>query len=118
MEKLYRETKTSLLLINELLSKFEKSLTHDEIQTSKSQINEKFNEIITSCNQLDIYVTKEPASRRYDSKLKVDQLKYDFQHYRTAFNSIQYKKFCYILIKVSTRDDKFLEKNKNLVCFN
>ena len=92
MDKLYRETKTNLLQISDLLGKFERSVTQDELQESKSLINEKFNLITNSCNQLDIYVTKEPASRRYDTKMKVDQLKYDFQHYRTAFNTIQYKK--------------------------
>ena len=92
MDKLYRETKTSLLQISDLLGKFEGSTTQDELLASKSLVNEKFNEVTNNCNQLDVYVTKEPASRRYDSKMKVDQLKYDFQHYRTAFNSIQYKK--------------------------
>jgi golgi SNAP receptor complex member 2 len=92
MDKLYRETKTNLLQVSDLLGKFERSVTQDELQASKSLINEKFNEITNSCNQLDIHVTKEPASRRYDTKMKVDQLKYDFQHYRTAFNTIQYKK--------------------------
>ncbi len=92
MDKLYRETKTNLLQISDLLGKFERSVTQEELQDSKSLINIKFNEITNSCNQLDIYVTKEPATRRFDSKMKVDQLKYDFQHYRTAFNTIQFKK--------------------------
>ena len=92
MDKLYRETKTNLLQVSDLLGKFERSVTQDELQASKSLINEKFNEITNNCNQLDIYVTKEPASRRYDTKMKVDQLKYDFQHYKSAFNTIQYKK--------------------------
>lgn len=92
MEKLYRETKTNILQLNEILSKFERSIAIDESQSIKAQILEKFNEITTACDQLDIYVTKEPANRRYDAKLKVDQLKYDFFHYKSALNTIQYKK--------------------------
>merc|ERR1739836_275185 len=58
----------------------------------KQKIDNLFNEISTNFNQLDIYVTKEPAIRKYDSKMKVDQIKYDFQHYKTAYNQIQHKR--------------------------
>lgn len=94
MEKLYRETKTKLIEINELLGKFEsRAYNLNESESSvKERITNKCNEITTSCDQLDIYVTREPSSRKYDAKMKVDQLKYDFQHYKSAFNTIQYKK--------------------------
>ena len=93
MDKLYIETKSNLLQINDLLGQFESTHHKDDSEPVKSKINEKFKQINNFCDQLDIYVAKEPASRRYDAKLKVDQLKYDFQHYKTAFNNIQYKKY-------------------------
>jgi Golgi SNAP receptor complex protein 2 len=93
MEKLYIETKRCLLSINEQLGKFESTFKNDEAESLiKKKIDDLFKEIQANLNQLDIYVTKEPATRKYDSKLKVDQIKYDSQHYKTAYNSMQYKK--------------------------
>lgn len=92
MEKLYRESKASILQFGELLQILEKSVLPDEVNASKQNIQSKLNEISNGLDQLDIYVSKEPANRRYDSKMKVDQLKYDLQHLRAAFNTIQYKK--------------------------
>jgi Golgi SNAP receptor complex protein 2 len=92
MDKLYIETKGGLMQINEMLVKFESCSQPEEAQFAKANITERLNQLDRSCDQLDIYVTKEPANRRYDSKLKVDQLKYDLKHYKAAFNSMQYKK--------------------------
>ncbi len=92
MEKLYPETKRCLLSVNEQLGKFESVLSSDDQDFIQTKIDDLFREIQENLNQLDIYVTKEPATRKYDSKLKVDQVKYDFQHYRTAYKSIQYRK--------------------------
>jgi Golgi SNAP receptor complex protein 2 len=93
MEKLYLETKAILHKINELLAQYEQTVKNDQLENSiKEKINNLNNEINNNLNQLDIYVTKEPAIRKYESKIKVDQIKYDFQHYKAAYNSIQYKK--------------------------
>jgi Golgi SNAP receptor complex protein 2 len=92
MDKLYRETKSKLLEISDLLGKYETSARNESEALNKEKITSKFNEITAACDQLDIYVTKEPALRKYDAKMKVDQLKYDFQHLKAAFNTIQYKK--------------------------
>lgn len=92
MEKLYRETKSKLLEINDLLSSLENTPASESDSLIREKITNKFNEITSSCDQLDIYVTKEPPVRKYDAKMKVDQLKYDFQHYKAAFNTIQHKK--------------------------
>ena len=93
MEKLYIETKACLHRLNDLLGRFESTIKNDSAETAiKESINSLFQEINTNFNQLDLYVTKEPATRKYDSKIKVDQIKYDFQHYKAALNTIQYKK--------------------------
>ena len=93
MEKVYIETKRCLLSVNEQLAKFESTVRNDDAENFiKSKLDGLFRDIQSNLNQLDIYVTKEPANRKYDSKLKVDQIKYDFQHYKTAFNQIQYRK--------------------------
>lgn len=36
--------------------------------------------VFRNCEHLDILVHKEPVSRRNNAKLRVDQLKYDYQH--------------------------------------
>lgn len=93
MDKLYAETKTSLVQINDLLIKFDTAPPQEPAeQALKFQITEKLDHIGKCCEQLEFYVNKEPASRRFDVKLKVDQLKYDFNHYKAAFGSIQFKK--------------------------
>ncbi|CAF0741975.1 unnamed protein product [Brachionus calyciflorus] len=101
MERLYREAKANLLNLNENLSQFEKAITQEECDRMKAEILKKFNEISSTCDQLDIYVTKEPPNRKYDTKIKIDQLKYDFSHYKNALNQIQYRK-----------DQKFLEAKR------
>jgi Golgi SNAP receptor complex protein 2 len=93
MDKTYRETKTSLLQINDLLSKLDKAFDLGEIDATKYEISKRLSEINGSFDQLDLYVIKEPVSKRYDAKMRVDQLKYDFTHYRTAFNTIVQRKY-------------------------
>lgn len=92
MEKLYRETKGSLMQINDLLGKLDRAFDVGEIDAIKLEVNKKLNETINAFDQLDLYVVKEPATKRYDAKIKVDQLKYDLNHFRAAFNTISNKK--------------------------
>lgn len=92
MDKLYRETKANIFQLNDFLSIFENSVTLEDINRNKQNILNSFNQIASACDELDIYVAKEPATRRYETKLRIDQLKYDYQHIKAAFNSIQYKK--------------------------
>ena len=92
MDKLYRETKSNYIQLNDLLAQLEKSVLQDEVNSNKQRVSVKLAEIVSSIDQLDIYVSKEPATRRYDAKMKVDQIKYDVQHLRAAFNNIAYKK--------------------------
>jgi Golgi SNAP receptor complex protein 2 len=95
MEKAYRETKTNLLQINDLLSKLDRAFDYGEIDATKLEISKKLSEITGSFDQLDLYVVKEPVTKRYDAKMRVDQLKYDFTHYRTAFNTIVQRKYVF-----------------------
>lgn len=93
MDKLYRETKSNCLQLNDLLAQFEKTALQDEANACKQRVSVKLNEIMSALDQLDIYVSKEPATRRYDAKIRVDQVKYDVQHLRAAFNNISYRKW-------------------------
>lgn len=44
----------------------------------------KFYISFRNCERLDILVHKEPVSRRNNAKLRVDQLKYDYQHLQVS----------------------------------
>ena len=92
MEKLYRETKTNLMQINDLLGKLDRAFDYGEIDAIKSEISSKLVATTNSFDQLDLYVVKEPATKRYDAKMRVDQLKYDLTHFKAAFNTIVNKK--------------------------
>ena len=92
MDKTYRETKASLMQLNDLLGKLEMAFEANTIESIKQQVSDKIDEITNFCDQLDLCVSREPAARRYDSRMKVDQLKYDFNHYRSAYNAINARK--------------------------
>jgi Golgi SNAP receptor complex protein 2 len=92
MESLYSKTKGSLSKVSEDLTRLEKTSTADETKTVTIELGRQFEEILIGLDKLDIYVSKEVVNRRADTKLRVDQLKYDFRHLQAAFKSLQYKK--------------------------
>jgi Golgi SNAP receptor complex protein 2 len=92
MESLYHKTKSCIHQVQETLKNFELSSTQDEIKTISNQFSIQIDEILSNLDKLDIFVNKEPVSRRTDAKIKVDELKYDLKHIQAAFRSIQYRK--------------------------
>lgn len=92
MESLYHKTKQLINQLHDKLKNLEIAATEDEIRNVSNQMTTGINEIITNFDKLDIFVNKEPATRRADAKLRVDELKYDLKHIQTAFRTIQYRK--------------------------
>ena len=45
----------------------------------------------SNCERLDILVNKEPPAKRHNSKIGIDQLKYDIQQIQSSFSAIQSK---------------------------
>jgi golgi SNAP receptor complex member 2 len=86
--------------INEILTQYERAILASESNPISLKINEIFNETDSNLAKLDNFVLKEPTTRRYDAKMKVDQLKYDFKHYKSAYESIKQRKYEFI-IKIS-----------------
>lgn len=77
----------------------------------------KLNILFRNCEHLDILVHKEPVSRRNNAKLRVDQLKYDYQHLQvnTIFVkqfliSIKFKMYKYILVRIKNTSTKSAEE--------
>ena len=62
-----------------------------EIVYSKSLLYNQY-EFYSNCERLDVLVLKEPPARRHNSKIKVDQLKYDVKHLQSSFQSHQVSK--------------------------
>ena len=47
----------------------------------------------SNCERLDVLVQKEPPARRHNSKIRVDQLKYDVRHLQSSFQNMQAKQY-------------------------
>ena len=47
----------------------------------------------SNCERLDVLVQKEPPVRRQNSKIRVEQLKYDVKHLQSSFHNMQAKQY-------------------------
>ena len=92
MEPLYHKTKNSINKALDKLKNLEQSITQDEINSHSVQLNQEIDEMLSNFDRLDMFVNKEPVSRRSDAKIKVDELKYDLKHIQASFRTIKYKK--------------------------
>jgi Golgi SNAP receptor complex protein 2 len=64
----------------------------DEAHIVENEIQARIDHITSNCERLDILVNKEPPTRRQNSKLRVDQLKYDCQHLQAALRNMQHRR--------------------------
>jgi Golgi SNAP receptor complex protein 2 len=92
MEALYHKTRNSINIALDKLKNLELSLTQEEVNAHSAQLNQQLDEMLSNFDRLDIYVNKEPVSRRTEAKIKVDELKYDLKHIQASFRSTKYKK--------------------------
>lgn len=90
-EALYHQSNVSLQSLQLLLSEFEKAddAGIDDANSLERQILREMDAIGDILDRLTLFVAKEPAHRRQQAKLRVDQLKYDLTHYRAALRQIQ-----------------------------
>jgi len=86
MENLYHQTIRLILETQELFHKLENSKS----ELFETELISKILTISNNCEHLDILVHKEPVSRRNNAKLRVDQLKYDYQHLQSALKTHTY----------------------------
>ncbi|XP_050436388.1 probable Golgi SNAP receptor complex member 2 [Adelges cooleyi] len=85
MENLYHQTNRLVLETQELFNRLESSKS----EAIEAEIQSKILTISKNCEQLVVLVHKEPVSRRNNAKLRVDQLKYDYQHLQIALKTHQ-----------------------------
>ncbi|CAI6362248.1 unnamed protein product [Macrosiphum euphorbiae] len=85
MENLYHQTNRLILETQELFHRLESSKS----ELVEADVQSRILTISQNCEHLDILVHKEPVSRRNNAKLRVDQLKYDYQHLQSALRTHQ-----------------------------
>uniref|UniRef100_U5EZ35 Putative golgi snap receptor complex member n=1 Tax=Corethrella appendiculata TaxID=1370023 RepID=U5EZ35_9DIPT len=82
MESLYHQTNSLIQEIQQCFQQLNKVgidtlAVENEIQTKITMVN-------ANCDRLDVLVFKVPVAQRQNSKMRVDQLKYDIRHLDSA----------------------------------
>ncbi|XP_055332139.1 Golgi SNAP receptor complex member 2-like [Paramacrobiotus metropolitanus] len=88
LERLCHESSDLLRQIETRLGQYDQA-GDDFAANVEAEIQELIRQITANFERLDILLDKEPTSRRQHFKLRVDQIKYDFQHIQSAFRSLQ-----------------------------
>jgi golgi SNAP receptor complex member 2 len=88
LERLCHDSDSLLRDVESRLTQYEQ-VGDDFVMNLEADIQDVMGKITTNLERMDILVDKEPFSRRQNSKLRVDQLRYDFQHLRSALRTLQ-----------------------------
>lgn len=91
MEVLYHQTNSLLLELPACFARLERSAP-SESQKIEQEIQARIDRITSNYEQLDVLTNKEPPSRKQNAKMKVDQVRYDCQHYQAALRNFQLKR--------------------------
>lgn len=91
MDVLYRKTKSLLDELNRSFLRLERC-TPSECKSVEEEIQIRIDRITSNYEQLELLSNKEPPNRRQNAKLRVEQLKYDCQHYQAALRNFQLKR--------------------------
>ncbi|KAM7137491.1 Golgi SNAP receptor complex member 2 isoform 3-T3 [Macrochelys suwanniensis] len=59
----------------------------------ENEIQARIDRIFSNLERLEILSSKEPANKRQNAKLRVDQLKYDVQHLQSALRNFQHRRY-------------------------
>ncbi|XP_014468547.1 PREDICTED: probable Golgi SNAP receptor complex member 2 isoform X2 [Dinoponera quadriceps] len=87
MESLYHQTNKLVQETQHLFSNLERKSSDTDLQEIKAAIESKINLINSNCERLDVLCLKGPVSQRQNTRMRVDQLKYDSRHLSAALNS-------------------------------
>ncbi|NXX41030.1 GOSR2 protein, partial [Tricholaema leucomelas] len=68
------------------------SAANPSLAAVENEIQARIDDICGSLQRLEVLCSKEPPSRRQNAKLRVDQLKYDVQHLRTALGNFRHRR--------------------------
>ena len=91
MEQLHHQTARLLADVQAGLVRAEQA-TSEQVHLVESEVQSLIDQCISNCERLDILVAKEPAQRRSHSKMKLDSLKYDVQHFQASLRQLQHRR--------------------------
>lgn len=74
------------------MSNLEKT-DRQSVHLLENELFGRIEQIFNQLERLEILASKEPPNRRQNAKLRVDQLKYDVQHLRTALQNFQHRRY-------------------------
>jgi len=79
--------------VNALFVHLEKHIGHsDEVQIEEI-IKSKLDSMNPKLDRLEVYILKEPPTKRQASRLKLNQMKYDSQHLQASLRNFQKKRY-------------------------
>ncbi|KAF7225761.1 Golgi SNAP receptor complex member 2 [Nothobranchius furzeri] len=92
METLYHQTNKQIQEVQSQMGNLERT-DRDSVHLLENELQARIDQIFNHLERLEILASKEPPNRRQNAKLRVDQLKYDVQHLRTALQNFQHRRY-------------------------
>ncbi|XP_034075563.1 Golgi SNAP receptor complex member 2 [Gymnodraco acuticeps] len=91
MEALYHQTNKKIQEVQSYMGNLERT-DRQSVHLLENELQARTDQIFNHLERLEILASKEPPNRRQNAKLRVDQLKYDVQHLRTALQNFQQRR--------------------------
>ncbi|KAM7137489.1 Golgi SNAP receptor complex member 2 isoform 1-T1 [Macrochelys suwanniensis] len=92
MEALYHQTNKQVHEVQSYMGHLETS-DKQSVHLVENEIQARIDRIFSNLERLEILSSKEPANKRQNAKLRVDQLKYDVQHLQSALRNFQHRRY-------------------------
>uniref|UniRef100_A0A3Q2U3Q6 Golgi SNAP receptor complex member 2 n=1 Tax=Fundulus heteroclitus TaxID=8078 RepID=A0A3Q2U3Q6_FUNHE len=92
METLYHQTNKQIQEVQSQMGHLE-GADRESVHLLENELQARIDQIFNHLERLEILASKEPPNRRQNAKLRVDQLKYDVQHLRTALQNFQHRRY-------------------------
>ncbi|XP_034567436.1 Golgi SNAP receptor complex member 2 isoform X1 [Notolabrus celidotus] len=92
METLYHQTNKQIQEVQSRMGGLERT-DRESVHLLENELQARIDQIFNHLERLEILASKEPPNRRQNAKLRVDQLKYDVQHLRTALQTFQHRRY-------------------------
>ncbi|KAK1877382.1 Golgi SNAP receptor complex member 2 [Dissostichus eleginoides] len=92
MEALYHQTNKQIQEVQSYMGNLERT-DRQSVHLLENELQARTDQIFNHLERLEILASKEPPNRRQNAKLRVDQLKYDVQHLRTALQNFQQRRY-------------------------
>ncbi|XP_037742710.1 Golgi SNAP receptor complex member 2 isoform X2 [Chelonia mydas] len=92
MEALYHQTNKQVHEVQSYMGHLETS-DKQSVHLVENEIQARIDRIFSNLERLEILSSKEPANKRQNAKLRVDQLKYDVQHLQSGLRNFQHRRY-------------------------